>query len=284
MTYTRLLDLYVNLSQFPGVSDVTTRREDDVLHVTLDRPERRNAMSRAMVDELRSVLAEAESCGVRVLVLRGAGGHFCAGGDIKDMAGARSAPRTDDHDPVAELNAAFGHLALAYARTPIATLAAVEGAVMGGGFGLACVTDVTLAAPSADFRLPETSLGLVPAQIAPFLIERLGFSEAKRLAVTGARFGADEAARIGLVHEVAADLDGAVARQLRAMLRCAPAATRATKALLFRLHGGVREQDIEHAGKVFAEAARGDEAVEGMTAFLGTRRPAWAPPKEQDHG
>src|SRR5262249_27492873 len=111
-------------------------------------------------------------------------------------------------------NARFGELCAAFAATGIAIIAALEGSVMGGGFGLACVADVVIASDTAQFRLPETSLGLVPAQIAPFLVERLGVAEARRLAVTGGRLDAKEALALRLVHEVHAadDLDAALDR------------------------------------------------------------------------
>ena len=191
---------------------LVTRCEGAVLHVTLNRPESRNAMSLRMVMELRLALDAAETGGnVRAVVLRGAGGHFCAGGDLKDMAEARlrsmqATPPAGESgtgpDAIAEVNAQFGKLCVAFANTPLALVAVLEGTVMGGGFGLACVADVALAGTSAAFRLPETSLGVVPAQIAPFLVERLGYSQAKRLAVTGGRLGATDALAIGLVHAV----------------------------------------------------------------------------------
>ena len=182
-------------------------KRQGVLHITLNRPQVRNAMSLDMVRELREALQQAEGdASVRVVVLRGSEGHFCAGADIKDMAGARmrlaQGGFAPGQDPIAELNAAFGELCLAYARSPLPIVAVLEGSVMGGGFGLSCVSDVTLAAASTVFRLPETSLGVIPAQIAPFLIERLGYAEAKRLAVTGGRIDARQALAIRLVHQV----------------------------------------------------------------------------------
>src|SRR5690606_35059358 len=136
---------------------------------------------------------------------QGTGGHFCAGGDLQDMARARMTPAQQGVDAIAEVNAAFGRLCLAYARSPLPIVTVLEGTVMGGGFGLACVADVTLALDTALFRLPETSLGVIPAQIAPFLVERIGYAEAKRLAVTGGKIDAKEALLLRLVHEVHAD-------------------------------------------------------------------------------
>jgi len=257
-------------------STLAVRRDGGVLHLTLNRPEVRNAMSLAMVGELRDALQDAEADGsVRVVVLRGAGGHFCAGADLKDLAAARSA----DASAVAETNARFGELCAAFSRTPLALVAVLEGTVMGGGFGLACVADVALAADSALFRLPEVSLGVVPAQIAPFLVERLGFAEAKRLAVSAAAVDAREALALRLVHEVHASdqLDGAVGRTLDTILRCAPGAISATKALLAKARFAAPQTLIAEAAEVFARAALGPEGLEGTTAFLQKRKPTWAP-------
>ena len=130
---------------------------------------------------------------------------------------------------------------------------------MGGGFGLACVADVAIATETASFRLPETSLGVVPAQIAPFLVERLGYSQAKRLAVTGGRLDAAAALRIGLVHQ---QVDSG---QLQAAL----------EAVLGLAHA--RAERVDEAAAVFSRAAQGPEAMEGMGAFLQKRKPNWVP-------
>lgn len=256
------------------------RQDGAVLHLTLNRPEVRNAMSLAMVLELRQALAQAEGDGVtRAIVLRGAGGHFCAGGDIKDMATARL-KLADNPKAVVEVNAAFGDLCVAFAGTGLAVVAVVEGTVMGGGFGLACVADVTLADESVVFRLPETGLGLVPAQVGPFLVERLGYAEAKRLAVTGAQVEAQEALRLRLVHEVHADgesLDWAVQRVLADILRCAPGALAATKALIGKARLHSPSSLVHEAAEVFARAAVGAEGQEGTMAFLQKRKASWMP-------
>lgn len=271
-----------------------------VLHITLNRPEARNAMSLQMVAELQQALAAAEatqggaavfkaeahaqkpvSAAVRVVVLRGAGGHFSAGADLKDMAGARmrSMQRAEgEPDPIAEVNAAFGHLCVAYAHTPLAVVAVLEGTVMGGGFGLACVADVAIASDSANFRLPETSLGVVPAQIAPFLVERLGYSQAKRLAVTGGRLDAAAALALGLVHGLTTSdgLSHALDKTLTEILACAPGALAATKALMRRARFEPAHALVADAAAVFAQSAQSAEGIEGMTAFIQKRKPQWA--------
>jgi isohexenylglutaconyl-CoA hydratase len=266
---------------FADLATLAVRSEGGVLHVTLNRPATRNAMSLQMVDELRAVLARAEAAGgVRAIVLRGAGGHFCAGADLGDMAQARQRELAGDAQAIAAVNARFGALCGAFARTGIATIAVLEGTVMGGGLGLACVVDVALAGQGAQLRLPETALGLVPAQIAAFLVERVGASQARRLAVTGGGLSAAQALSIGLVHELHEDgpaLDAALAATLAQTLRCAPGAIAATKALMARALHTPAADLVDDAARLFARAARGAEGIEGTAAFLEKRSPSWAP-------
>lgn len=267
----------------PPLETLATVLEGSVLHVTLNRPQVRNAMSLAMVTELLWVLAQAESGGeVRVIVLRGAGGHFCAGADLKDMAVARMSAMQQGQvagatDPIAQANGQFGDLCAAYAKSPLAVVAVLEGTVMGGGLGLACVADVALASETAVFRLPETSLGMVPAQIAPFLVERLGYSQAKRLAVTGGQFTALQA--LGLVHEMHSQeqIDAALAIVTAGILKCAPDALAQTKALMTRARLTPADQLVPDAAAIFARAAQGLEGMEGVSAFLQKRKPSWVP-------
>jgi isohexenylglutaconyl-CoA hydratase len=250
-----------------------------VLRLTLNRPQVANALNTAMVGQLRQALGNAEKSGeVRVIVLRGAGGNFCAGADIKDMASAMAGRKAGAADPVRELSVGFGRLCAAFAATPIAVIAIVDGAAMGGGFGLACAADVTIAAPDARFGLPETRRGLVPAQIAPMLIERLGYSRAKLLAVLGGNIRADDALRLGLVHEVAEDVDAALASALRSILECAPGALAATKKLLRDLRTREAGAAVDLAADVFVAAVNGAEGREGTAAFLARRPANWIEP------
>jgi isohexenylglutaconyl-CoA hydratase len=252
-----------------------------VLALTLNRPEARNAMTGEMVAALAAAIQRAEeSEAVRILVLRGRGGHFCAGADVRELARARAEPKPSGRDPVAELSAAFGRVCLAFARVSVPTVSVLEGTVLGGGFGLCCASDITLAAASTTFGLPETSLGIVPAQIAPFLVERLGLAQAKRLALAGGKLHAREALELGLVHELH-DTEEALSLALEAtltrLLACAPRATRATKRLLLRAHREAPESSIEHAAAVFSAAVTSPEGAEGSLAFLQKRRPSWDP-------
>jgi isohexenylglutaconyl-CoA hydratase len=242
-------------------------------------------MSLTMVAELVQALADAHASAggpdaVRVVVVRGAGGHFCAGADLKDMAAARMRAMqgtADGSDPIAQVNAQFGQMCAAFANSPLASVVVLEGTVMGGGLGLACVADVAIASETASFRLPETALGVVPAQIAPFLVERLGYSQAKRLAVTGGRLDAAAALRIGLVHQQVAsvDLKSALDTVLADILNCAPGALAATKALMAKARLQDTASLVQEAAAVFSSAAQGPEGTEGMGAFLQKRKPSW---------
>jgi isohexenylglutaconyl-CoA hydratase len=256
--------------------------EDSVFRITLNRPAQRNAMSLAMVEELRAALNTALTDDtVRVIMLRGAGGNFCAGGDIADMAQARARKVAEGVDPIAEMNEEFGRLCLAFAESSKPIVAVLEGAVIGGGFGLACVADVAIALADAKFRLSETSLGLIPAQIAPFLVNRLGFSTANRLALTASVLGSAAALEIGLVHEVAGDdaaLEIACASVIAALKNSPPGALAATKLLMRRAMFEPATAILHDAAALFAQAVRGAEGQEGMMAFLQKRLPSWVSP------
>lgn len=273
----------MSTSNLPGCQTLLLRREGWRLHVTLNRPAARNAMSFAMIRELIDLFtAIADDHSLRAVILRGAAGNFCAGGDIKDMAAARSAePGPDGKDPLAASNRLFGTMLSRVEAAPQAVLAVLEGAVMGGGFGLCCVSDVAIAGEDAKFRLPETGLGVPPAQIAPFIVRRVGLTQARRLAVTGGSLDAAQALTLGLVHHVASttELDAQLDRVLAELARCAPGAVATTKRLVLAAaaaHGDELGALLDAAAEDFARAARGPESLEGMTAFIQKRRPHWA--------
>jgi isohexenylglutaconyl-CoA hydratase len=264
------------MSTLPICQTLLLERHNGVLHITLNRPDSRNAMSLQMVAELRAVLAAVrDDRQVRALVIGGAGGHFCAGADIKDMANARAQGAT----AYRELNRAFGALLEEAQHAPQVVITVLQGAVLGGGFGLACVSDIAMADHQAQFGLPETSLGLLPAQIAPFVVQRIGLTQARRLALTAARFDGTQARRMGLVHFVEHDPQALAERLdevLAHVLCCAPGANAATKKLLLASAGQLSDGLLDQAAEWFSEAVTGDEGVEGTMAFVQKRKPGWA--------
>lgn len=265
--------------ELPATTTLRLERDRDVLHVWLARPEVRNAMNGVLIGELEATFAAiADDRSVRAVVLRGDGGNFCAGGDVKDMVATRSAPVANGVDPIAAYNRRFGAVISAVERAPQVTVAVLEGAVLGGGFGLACVVDIAIAKHDASFGLPETGLGIPPAQIAPFVVRRIGLSQAKRLALTGARFDGRAAKELGVVHEVVDDrtLNDTLSEVLTQIRRCAPGANAATKAIMMQVGTTALPELLDDAAARFAAATRGAEAAEGMMAFVQKRKPSWA--------
>jgi isohexenylglutaconyl-CoA hydratase len=253
-------------------------REGPVLKVTLNRPEARNALSPVMVRELDQVLHDAgDDANVRVVVLMGAGGNFCAGGDLKGME-SRGAARDDGAETVAASNRRFGALLEMADALPKAVIALVEGAAMGGGVGLIAVADWVIAEKAAQIGTPEVTVGVVPAQITPFLVQRIGYAQARRLAACGLRLGAADSQRIGLVHELAdggEELAGKGVAAVNQVMRCAPQAVAETKRLVRASLSGPLGPVLDQASEMFAAALAG-EAREGIRAFVEKRRPAWS--------
>jgi isohexenylglutaconyl-CoA hydratase len=247
-----------------------------VLKVALHRPQVRNALSPTMVRELTELFDDTRrDAGVRVVVLSGTGGTFCAGGDLKGMD--RSAGEARDQ-PAAASNRRFGAFLELADALPQAVIALVEGAAMGGAVGLLAIADWAIIERRAQIGTPEVTVGLVPAQIAPFLAVRIGYTQARRMASFGLRLGAEEALRIGLVHELADGPEDLLAKGTRAVnqvLRCAPHAVAETKQLVRTCLREPLTAALDTASHLFA-AARVGEGREGIRAFLEKRPPAWA--------
>jgi isohexenylglutaconyl-CoA hydratase len=270
------------VSDLPDCETLILEREDAVLRITLNRPESRNALSGEMVAELGAVTATVrDDRSVRAIVLRGAGGIFCAGGDIKGFRrlfqGEDGAPM--GRDEIAAQNRSFGSFLTALNEIPQTVVMLVEGAAMGGGMGLICASDVAIVQAGAKLSLTETSLGLPPAQIAPFVAQRVGLTQARRLMLTGARLDGNDAVALGLAHFAARDashMDELAAEVLARVGRCAPGANAATKDILMSSLRMPLVETLDRAAAHFADCMRSDEGREGVSAFLEKRRPAWA--------
>ena len=268
-------------TKLPAFETLLVERRGAQLRVTLNRPDARNALSRDMVRELLAVADLLENDdSVSSVMLRGADGTFCAGGDIKGfMASFNSPPPTPgEKDSIASGNRDFGTFLSRFEALPQTIVVAVEGAAFGGGLGLMCVGDVVVATADARFALTETTLGIPPAQIAPFVAARIGVAQARRLALTGVRFDGREAVRIGLVDVVCDDragLEATLVKLLADINRCAPKANAATKRLLLASVATPRDRLLDDAAEAFAQALRGAEGREGVAAFLEKRRPRW---------
>ncbi len=270
---TSLTDLQVDES-------IQLEQQGSILTLWLNRPESRNAMSLNMVNAIQQVFAHiADDVSIRAVILRGQGGHFCAGGDIKDMAALRvEAANVGSLQPYVDFNRRFGAMIEQVDQAPQTVVAILEGAVLGGGFGLACVSDIAISRDNAQFGLPETGLGVLPAQIAPFVVKRIGLTQARRLALLGSRFNGETAQKLGVIHEVVRDdveLEQLLADTIQQIKRAAPLASRNTKALLHRTLNEPLDSLLDAAAQQFAQAVGGLEGQEGTMAFIQKRLPNW---------
>jgi methylglutaconyl-CoA hydratase len=242
--------------------------------ITLNRPERRNAMTPQMQDELIAAMEEAAGSDCRVVVLAGAGDAFCSGLDLSVLQGAKdksAAEHRADAERVAKLFRTLYEL-------PKPTIAKVQGAAVAGGTGLATICDFTLAVPTAKFGYTEARIGFVPALVSAYLVLQIGEKAARGLLLTGRLFDAAEAYRLGLVNEVVAaeELEARVATLAGVLAENSPSSLRATKKLLAAQSKGWLDAAVELGMEANAGARETKDFYEGVTAFLEKRKAVWS--------
>jgi len=242
---------------------LVTENDGGVLRLTLARPEQRNALDAALIGELTVAFEAARDA--RAVVLAGAGDSFCAGADVAWMRASVDLSADENVADAHRLQAMLG----AIDGCPAPVVARVQGHALGGGSGLLACCDIVIASPETQFGFSEVKLGIAPAVISPFVVGRIGTGAARRYFTTGERFDAETALRLGLVHEVAADLDAAVERVLAELLSAGPEAVRVAKVLASRPHSP------DETAEAIAERRGSDEGQEGLRAFLEKRPPAW---------
>lgn len=252
-------------------------RDGPFARVTLARPEVRNAFNAELIAELRTAfetLAAEPPDALRGVVLAGEGSVFCAGADVEWMRGAIGLSIEENERDAAAMQAMFA----AIDACPAPVVARVQGAALGGGMGLCAVADIVVAAADAAFGFTETKLGIIPAVISPVVLPKIGESHARALFATGQRFDAARALRIGLVHEVVADLptlDARVAELIGELRSAGPTAARAAKALVRELRALSPEERRTHTIRHIAQQRTSSEGQEGLTAFLERREASW---------
>jgi methylglutaconyl-CoA hydratase len=245
------------------VSALRVERDGDVLRITLTRPDRRNAFDAELIAELAEAFVDVGRA--RAVVLAGEGASFCAGADVEWM---RESVGLSFDENVADANA-MRHMFESIDRCPAPVVARVQGHALGGGAGLVAAADIAIAASETVFAFSEVKLGIIPAVISPFVLAKIGGGAARRYFVTGESFDAATALRIGLVSEVAADLDDALERVVGELLSAGPHAARWAKRL-------VRERpDGPETARWIAERRTSAEGQEGLQAFLEKRKPGW---------
>jgi methylglutaconyl-CoA hydratase len=253
-----------------------TEQSGAVLRLTLNRPHVRNAFDEEVIAALTAAAKEtAADPTLRAIVIAGTGSSFCAGADLAWMAKAILYSREENRRDAEDL----ARLLELLDSLPVPLIARVHGAALGGGVGLVAVSDVVIAADDAVFGFTETKLGIIPAVISPYVLGKIGASAARELFLTGARFTAERAQRIGLVHRIVSHdtLDRAIDECIREILTAAPHAVSSAKALLREIRGSRSEDVIGLTTTRIAEQRVSAEGQEGMRAFLGKRKPNWVP-------
>jgi isohexenylglutaconyl-CoA hydratase len=259
---------------------ISLAQDGAVARLTLNRPERRNALTHAMMLELEDAfitIRDDPSC--RALVLRGAGGHFSAGGDLEAMADMPPEPGNGTVDPLVPAYRQFGDALLALNALPQATVAIVEGSAVGGGFGMACCSDVVILHESARFGMPEPKVGFIPSQIIPFVVRRIGEGPARDLAVTGRVIDAAEARRLGLGSHLCAgtaDVNRALKAVLDDILRLEPQAVATVKRLVLACATENDGRVLDDAAESLVGLLRRPQAKEGIAAFMAKTPPSWS--------
>jgi methylglutaconyl-CoA hydratase len=254
---------------------LAVERRGAIEYVTLNRPDVRNAFNEHVIAELTAwARAAHEDPSLRVVVIAGAGKVFSAGADAAWMAKMAG---YSQHDNVRDATAG-AEMFLAINTIPAIVIGRIHGAALGGGSGLAAVCDIVVADDAAIFGFTETKLGILPAMISPYVLQKIGVSAARELFLTGMRFDAARAKTIGLVHEVVplASLDEAVTKYVNESLGASPTAVARAKALIPRVLGRQPAEVMGITAEAIAAQRVSPEGQEGLTAFLGKRTPSWA--------
>lgn len=246
-----------------------------VLRITLARPDVRNAFDDVLIAELTRAFAEAgDDPAVRVVVLAGDGPTFCAGADVNWMRKAGGYTKAENEADAERM----ARMLRGIDSCPKPVVALAHGAAIGGGVGLVAVADIAIAAEGTVFSLAEVRLGILPAVVSPFVLRAIGPRAARDLFLTGDRFDAKEAHRVGLVHQVvpAGELAAAGEKKVASLLASAPEAVRVAKGLIADVAWKSPEDVAERTVRAISERRASDEAKEGLTAFLEKRKPAWS--------
>jgi len=265
------------MTELPQVTALNLELQNGWLTIWFDQPESRNALTSELVEDLRRTLESVKSDQtIRGITLRGTGGVFCAGGDLKSFKAAQAGSQT--FADVVETSIRGAEIFDQINHMPQVVIVIIEGAAMAGGFGIACCADVVICDVNAKFAMTETAIGLTPAQIAPFVIQKLGYSTARRLMLSAARFSGSDSKALGF-----ADFLGETVEQLEAhewqirkqVLRCAPGAVAAIKSLILETPQLSRVEVVQAAANNFANRMMSDEGKEGVASFVEKRKPNW---------
>ena len=266
--------------EFPAYETILLARTADIARLTFNRPQRRNALTHAMMLEIGDAISRVRAdASVRALVVRGSGGSFCAGGDIGAMADMPPAPPAGQVDPLVAPYRVFGDVLIELNTLPIPVISIIEGPAVGGGFGVACCSDVVILMSSARFGIPEPRTGFIPSQVLPFIARRIGEGPLRELAVTGRVIGAQEALNLGIGRHLCETHDQANAIlhvTIADIRRNSPAALAAVKRLALACATRTDAEVLDDAAGELVTLLRRADTQAGMKAFLNKGAPPWA--------
>ena len=267
------------MSELPEVKAVKLDLEDEWLTISFNQPEKRNALTEELTNDLKNIIETTkDDLTIRGVTMRGEGGIFCAGGDLKMFkTGFQGGEQgKSDVTQASKLTGNFFEMVNSY---PKPVIMSVEGAAMAGGLGLMTTGDVVIVTKDCKFSLTETTLGIPPAQIAPFIVARVGLSKARRLMLTAARLNGSDAHEIGLADFLAEDADELkkIENEIKkGVMKCAPKANAVTKEIVLATRHMSKDEMIEFAANGFAECMLSPEGLEGISSFIEKRKPKWS--------
>lgn len=268
------------MTNLPTTTKIINTLDNGWLTIAFNSPENKNALGAELTADLISTLhAVRDDRSVRGITLRGHGGVFCAGGDLKSFAATQASDQSDDEKfaAMAQMNYEGGQIFKTINEMPQVVIALVEGAAIAGGLGMVCCADMVAVTRDAKFALTETAIGIVPAQIAPHVVRRLGLRAARKLMLAAAKFNGAASEEYGLADYIADDVDGLNAweqQQRKNVMKCAPNANALTKDILLNSHLQGDEM-MRYAAKNFTTAFMGSEGKEGIASFIQKRKPSW---------
>ena len=262
------------MNNLPETNNCILELENGWLTICFNRPEKRNALSEGLLLDIKITLESVESDrSIRGILFRGTGGVFCAGADLEDLKKIATSG-VNARDLAVEMSTQAGSVFEQINKMPQITVSVVEGAAMAGAFGIACATDILITMADARYALTETKIGLTPAQIAPYVINRLGFAQAKRLMLLGSSFNGQKAFKMGMADYLATtdnELVGYINKIKEKVRKCAPNAVSITKKILVENHSVNQKK----AAELFSDCIVHEEGREGFASFFEKRKPYW---------
>ncbi|MGJ8562876.1 MAG: enoyl-CoA hydratase/isomerase family protein [Alphaproteobacteria bacterium] len=266
------------MTALPEATKIQNTLENGWLTIWFNSPENRNALSEGLTaDLIASLNAVKDDRTVRGITIRGKGGMFCSGGDLKSFSAGQSG--TEAKATFTKMNRGAGDMFDLILSMPQVVIAYVEGAAIAGGLGLMCCADIIVVNADAKFALTETMIGIPPAQIAPIVVGRVGLPVARRIMLTGARFTGAQTPEFNLsdfVVEDAAEFEAVEETLIKGVIKCAPEAVGVTKEILIATPHLGREAQKDFAAERFADCMMSDEGREGISSFVEKRKPNWA--------